>query len=65
MSDENDLAPRNRLMDGLNYLRRHALEAFQSGDGPQVLHNSALALRQCERFGQANPNIRLKMEEIH
>ena len=65
MSDENDLASRNRLMDGLNYLRRHALEAFQSGDGPQVLHNSALALRQCERFGQANPNIRLKMEEIH
>jgi hypothetical protein len=65
MSQNQESARRTRLMDGLGYLRRHALEAYQSGDGSQVLHCSALALRKCEAFGKANPAQKLKMQEIH
>lgn len=65
MSGDHQHAGRARLMDGLNYLRRHAIEAYQCGDGFQVLHCCAQALRTCQVFGKANPTQKLKMQEIH
>ncbi|MFT5526394.1 MAG: hypothetical protein ACI9HK_004370, partial [Pirellulaceae bacterium] len=65
MNQDQESTRRTRLMDGLNYLRRNALEAYLSGDGFQVLHCSALALRKCETFGKAYPAEKLKMQEIH
>ncbi len=53
-----------RLREGLRYLRRHALEAHQAGDGVQVIHCSSLALKQCEEFGKAHPDHKLQMREI-
>ena len=55
---------REKLLEGLNYLRRHALDAHHSGDGMLVIQHSALALRKCASFGQANFELKIDVNEI-
>ncbi len=64
MTDVSPTKQRARLLEGLAYLRRHALEAHHAGDGFNVLHHSAVALRRCAIFGNKNPDFRVPLFEI-
>lgn len=55
---------REKLLEGLNYLYRHTLEAHHAGDGMQVLHHATIALRKTIRFGKSHPEFKLEIREV-
>jgi len=64
MSDTNHEEAKFRLQQGLDYLRRHAIDAHRAGDGLQVTHYCSLALTQVEEYGKAHPQHRIELKNV-
>lgn len=64
MADSGSDERKRRLIDGLKFLRQHALDAHRAGDGLLVSHCCSVALQRCVDFGKANPSNKVNLTAV-
>jgi hypothetical protein len=63
--EQGDAGDRNkRLLEGLTFLRQHALDAHRAGDGLLVSHCCSVALQRCIEHGKATPAHKVSFTDV-